>query len=152
MQRHSVNSTTGCWEWTGNVLANGYGSLIYAGHRVYAHRASFQEFVGPIPDGMMVCHKCDNPRCINPEHLFVGTGSDNMRDCTNKGRNFRPGLGLLGTKSAQSVLADADVLAIRRLAKEGMPQRAIANQFGVSQSNIWYIIKRRTWPHLEDVA
>lgn len=79
---------TGCWLWTGAWSAKGYGSV---GHKSqnYAHRLSYETFVGPIPDGMLVCHKCDVRPCCNPDHLFVGTIDDNQKDSARKGRMHR---------------------------------------------------------------
>lgn len=83
MARISV-SASGCWEWTGPRLPSGYGHM---SNMLYTHRAAYQLFVGPIPDGMHVCHRCDNPPCCNPEHLFLGTAADNMHDRDAKGRH-----------------------------------------------------------------
>ena len=80
----SIDKRTDCWNWTG-ATANGYGVLNFGG-QVRAHRLAYETFVGPIPDGLLVCHRCDNPRCVNPGHLFVGTNSDNTRDMVSKGR------------------------------------------------------------------
>lgn len=82
-----VKKTDGCWIWTGGLDGHGYGRVWREGRRQGSHRVSFQLTNGRIPDGMYVCHHCDNPICVNPGHLFLGTHSDNMRDCTNKGRN-----------------------------------------------------------------
>lgn len=84
----------GCWTWTGSkVHVDGYGQFRLRGRRgrlVLAHRFSFELENGPIPDGLEVCHRCDNRPCVRPEHLFIGTRSDNMKDCALKGRNFSP--------------------------------------------------------------
>jgi len=76
-----------CWEWQRTCNDDGYGQLRVAGRMVYAHRLAFELGVGPVPSGMKVLHRCDNPACINPKHLFAGTQSDNMRDCFLKGRS-----------------------------------------------------------------
>jgi hypothetical protein len=77
---------TACWHWRGVTNQFGYGRFSYRGKTQVAHRLSYEAFVGPIPGGMSVLHKCDNPSCINPEHLWLGTYSDNRRDCLSKGR------------------------------------------------------------------
>ena len=77
---------SGCWVWTGANNGLGYGVMRLGLKQVYAHRFSYEQFVSPIPDGLCICHKCDNPRCVNPDHLFLGTQKDNMQDCSRKGR------------------------------------------------------------------
>lgn len=80
----------GCWEWAANKDAKGYGLLAFKGKSYRAHRLSWELTNGPIPDGMLVCHKCDNPSCVNPEHLFIGTPKDNTQDSVKKGRHVMP--------------------------------------------------------------
>lgn len=86
MQR-CVKTDNGCMEWKLSVTNKGYGRLRDGNKMKRAHRESYKVFVGNIPNGMFVCHKCDNPKCINPDHLFLGTSYDNMRDMVAKGRN-----------------------------------------------------------------
>ena len=88
----SPEPNSGCWLWMGRYVAEGYGVLDVLKSPVRAHRFSWNLFRGPIPDGMFVCHKCDNPSCVNPEHLFVGTPKANIDDCLAKGR-FSPATG-----------------------------------------------------------
>lgn len=84
---------TGCWLWTGSISPKGYGQINSGGHRGKprrTHRAAWELYRGPIPDGLQVLHKCDTPTCVNPDHLFLGTGADNMKDKANKGRGTPP--------------------------------------------------------------
>lgn len=76
----------GCWFWLGPLYPKGYGSFWYQGRNVGAHRAAYELFVGPVPPGLSVCHRCDVPCCVNPEHLFLGTARDNLLDASAKGR------------------------------------------------------------------
>jgi hypothetical protein len=106
---------SGCWEWQ-RALRNTYGVMKYEGKNESAHRLSYRAFRGEIPDGLLVCHKCDNRKCINPKHLFIGTYSDNTRDCLEKGRlvipkgvpykkGYRPANILLSLKDAKIIKA-----------------------------------------------
>lgn len=83
---NKVKRKRGCWEWLGSKI-NGYGQFYYEGKNYRAHRLSYKIFIGPTPDDLFVCHKCDNPGCVNPKHLFLGTNSDNQKDCVAKGRH-----------------------------------------------------------------
>lgn len=79
----------GCWYWTGSLSNKGYGRILVNGKNALASRVSYQLYKGD-PSSLFVCHHCDNPACVNPDHLFLGTAVDNMRDMANKGRNFKP--------------------------------------------------------------
>ena len=82
-----VHKSSGCWVWVGNRIPQGYGTIGVGGKPVRAHRYSWELHNGPIPDGLFVLHRCDNPPCVRPDHLFLGTALDNSRDCVDKGRH-----------------------------------------------------------------
>lgn len=129
----------GCWEWTGYRDRKGYGRMQdNALGEVLAHRISYIEHHGPIPDGLHVLHSCDNPPCINPDHLRVGTNDDNMRDRAERNRHAR----LFGERNPRAKLTESDVLAIRL---SSLPQKELAARYAVSQSNISVIKRRESW-------
>lgn len=142
-----VTGATDCWTWSGAVTRKGYGRLSVDGRNIYAHRLSYELHRGPVPDGMLVCHHCDNPPCVNPEHLFVGTAKDNHADAVAKGRMDRPdGTMPRGNQHWCAKLSEADVLAIRKGADN---HSATARRFGVSERTVRDIRAGRTWKHLE---
>lgn len=155
----SIGAPDECWEWQGAQVRYGYGNstLILQGKRVRgAHRVAWVLQFGPIPNNLCVLHKCDNPPCVNPAHLFLGTRADNIRDCIRKGRNKTDIAGEMarhperrakGEKIGLAKLTEKDVENIRRLYKEGWPQDIVGSKFGVSQSTISHIINRKTWKH-----
>lgn len=125
-----------CWIWTGSLDSWGYGQIYYKYKRFQTHRLSFKIKYGEIPRGMLICHKCDNPACIRPKHLFLGTAKDNIQDCIKKNRR-----GLEQTK-----LSKKDILIIRKLYKtKKYYQKEIAEMFEMSISQISNIINRRSW-------
>lgn len=137
-----INPDTGCWEWIGSVNINGYGQFSFDGKPTRAHRASYLLFRGEIQANMDVCHRCDNRICVNPDHLFVGTRSDNMRDCVNKGR-LRPGhLFARGEKNVNAKLSDDDVEKIISLREKGFFIRDISERYGVYTSTIHRILNK----------
>lgn len=137
-----------CWIWTAGHLPKGYGSLVrYESlgkerKSVLAHRLAWEFEHGPIPDGMNVLHKCDNPPCVRHNHLFLGTLQDNNRDAIEKGRAVR------GARVGGAKLTDERVLEIRALHASKMNVVLIALRFGVTRSNITYIVNRKTWKHV----
>lgn len=143
----------GCWEWTGHKL-EGYGRITEGGDNgkdLAAHRVSWEIHCGPIPDGLCVCHHCDNPSCVRPDHLFLGTPQDNARDMASKGRaplQRHPHL-YRGTAKGGCKLTEDAVREIRKLGETDMTQRAIARQFGVAPPVICTILKRTAWAHVE---
>ncbi len=133
-----------CWTWNGSRERSGHGRLfIGKRQREGAHRYAYLLLVGPIPDDLFVCHKCDNPSCVNPKHLFLGTPLDNMRDRNAKDRHCR------GSRSPHTKLTDADALEIRRLYAEGeLSQDKLAKRFGSAQAVISRIVRRQSWKHI----
>ena len=99
---------SGCWLWGGYTGEKGYGQIMIGGITYRAHRVSYEQHIGPIPEGMLVCHTCDTPSCINPEHLFVGTAKDNTQDAIRKKR------AVIGEANARAKLTEAQVLDILR--------------------------------------
>lgn len=147
-----VDPVTECWDWLNGLHGGGYGFIQYKGKRWTASRASYDIFVGEIPEGMFVCHTCDNKKCCNPEHLFVGTQADNIADMYNKGRENTSGL-LLGRKPGEmrgrSKLTDDGVLEIMSMLKSGdMDQAEIAEKFGVHKATISKINCGTRWRHI----
>lgn len=136
---------TECWLWTGATTGANYGSVWWEGKYISVHRAAFECSNGPIPKGIWVLHKCDNPCCFNPDHLFSGTGQDNAIDMHTKGCGFIP----QGERQGQSKLKEAEVLEIRRLLNEGHTQRSLGETYGVSHSIIGRIGKRQAWGWLQ---
>jgi hypothetical protein len=136
-----------CWDWTGYVIH--YGQIGLGGRhgkRVYAHRASWMIHHGEIPNGLHVLHKCDNGRCTNPRHLFLGTPADNHKDCAQKGRASLPPV-LRGNDHPRNgrKLSDKQVIEIRGSNEQ---TRILAARYGMSRSGIKYIRSGRNWRHL----
>lgn len=133
-----------CWEWMAGTNSKGYG-VIGKGRRVdgldYAHRVSYMTYVGDIPDGHDVCHSCDNPKCVNPKHLFVGTRKDNMQDCVSKGRTNKP----IGESHPKALLTEKDVLRIRA---SNETNKALAKKYQMSVSGIRSARVGISWKHI----
>lgn len=141
----------GCINWLGALDKDGYGRLmVYDGSRPRAHRFSYQKHFGAIPDGMLVCHHCDNPSCVNHEHLFLGTPKQNSADRDKKGRAAKNNLEGCSMKMLpNSKLSKADVLEIRKLIKPRLTLGQIAKMFNVDYSTIYNIKHGKTWYHLK---
>lgn len=130
---------TPCVEWTKRRDKDGYGRVGRNGKSYRAHRLAWEEEHGPIPDGMMVLHRCDNPPCVNVEHLFLGTALDNMRDMVAKGRHARgPGVPDLWVKPIRQLVRDKII-----------SQHELARIFGVSQCHISLIVNNKTRSHIK---
>lgn len=139
--RWILDQRTGCHVWQANRDKDGYGKITINRVSMRAHRVSFARVFGEIPPGAMVCHRCDNPPCVNPEHLFLGTAQENAADQIAKGRRqfYR------GSAHGCAKLTDRDVLEIR--AASGA-QREIADRFGVSRGLVGRIQRGERWKHL----
>ena len=132
--------TPTCWPWTGHTKKNGYGVIKKDGVSMFAHRASWEFHKSPIPEGLCVLHKCDNPPCVKPDHLFLGTHADNTADMLSKGRDVPP----RGERSGTAKLTWVKVAEIRKL-KGSLTQKEVAKQFGVTPSTISYVQSGKTW-------
>jgi hypothetical protein len=155
-----------CWEWTGTRSPRwrGYGRVSSGPHRgMLAHRLAYALAVGPIPEGLLVCHHCDNRPCCNPAHLFLGTEADNTQDCIKKGRFiYPPPVGaahphysvlypervLRGEKITTSKLKPDQVREIKDASSRGALSKDLAAQYGVAKSTISSIINNRWWRHI----
>ena len=148
--KYIINPETNCWEWTDYINQGGYGRFSIMSKEVLAHRFSYENFVGPIPDGMHVCHTCDNRCCVNFSHLFLGTHQDNMDDRERKGRGARNIIPIhIGETNGNSVLKESDVVCIRETyARGGITQKQLGHQFGVSNQLISEIIRHTIWKHI----
>lgn len=151
--RH-VEKGDACWLWNGAHDAQGYGRFAYVSQRpnrvlVTAHRAAWMITNGPIPDGLHVCHQCDNPPCVRPDHLFLGTPKENAEDKVSKGRQTQgPRLHTTGERNVRAKLTEADVRLIRVQYHAGVDLQAITAQYPVTRGTIVDIIANRTWAHL----
>ena len=134
-----------CWLWTGHINDSGYGLLILRRHRMRAHRAAWQLSGGDLPPGMSVCHTCDNPWCVRPEHLFLGTHQENMRDGVRKGRVG----GRAGELAGRAKLSNADVRAIRLRIHSGEACTKIAQDYPVCAKVIQNIRKGKIWQSVQ---
>ena len=133
-----------CWLWTGQLRKNPkkrYGRFRVGNKTVHAHRLAYELLIGPIPEGELVCHHCDNPSCVNPAHLYAGTHQDNMNDMVARRRSC--------CDAGHSKLTEKQVLKIR---EKYIPYvygtRRLAKEFGAAQTTIMEIVKRQTWKHI----
>lgn len=148
-QKYQPEPNSGCWLWLDAPGADGYGRLQVAGRAHKAHRISYQLHCGPIPEGMLVCHRCDNPLCVNPTHLFVGSNADNMKDMARKGRAKRMKNPLPGEANGRALLTEAQARELLALYAGGQMRLAdIARRFGISVAQAQKIGIGRAWGHL----
>lgn len=135
-----VSKTDTCWLWTGAHNPSGYGLINKKAGSSLAHRVSWLLHCGIIPEGVDVCHICDNPPCVNPGHLFLGTRQDNMSDSKRKGRNAT------GARHGRRRLSAEEVVRIRQQYAGGhISHRQLASDFGVTHGTIGHILRGQTW-------
>lgn len=140
-----------CWEWQGMLNNHGYGVIVTENKRKYAHRESYKEFIGEIPNSKCVCHTCDNPKCINPKHLWIGTREDNNKDTVKKGRH-NYGINLIpamkGEKSPNSKLKNEDIFDIRQMLEKNIKRKEIEKKYKISRGHLSMIANRQIWNHI----
>jgi len=152
-----VKKTDRCWLWTASTT-RGYGQFVNNGIQGQAHRFSFRLHKGEIPEGKSVCHSCDVRNCVNPEHLWLGTATDNMRDAVKKGRiatgsrngcSTHPERLKRGRENKKAKLTPEIVLTIRvRYSQGGVSLQRLADEHGVTKQSVWFIIHNKHWRHI----
>lgn len=134
-----------CWEWLACKLPNGYGAVQVNNKKCATHRVAWELTYGEIPSGMFVCHRCDNPKCCNPHHLFLGTPKDNSHDMWTKGRHLVP----IGEKNPQAKLTESEVVQIFTAYHQERPTQSwLAQKYNVTRSAIRGIVNQKTWTHI----
>lgn len=151
-----VDKSGDCWLWTAaKTFEGGYGQLGIGGKLVLTHRLVYEMTYGPIPASLMVLHRCDNPSCVRPEHLFLGTAKDNARDMALKGRTWQqqhPERVKRGGKHGNAKFTDDQVLTIREAFASGVGMEELARQWGVTPTTIARMISGEGWTHLPNVG
>ena len=141
-EKVDVRGTDKCWPWLASTKQGGYGKIIDEEGRIQlAHRVAFELIIGPIPAGLVVCHHCDNPGCVNPHHLFIGTQADNLQDMRTKGRGNPP----RGSQHPRAILTESLVARIRT---DQRGHRQIAHDLGIGKSTVGMVKAGITWTHV----
>lgn len=138
----NIIKTESCWIWNGKKLPKGYGAFLLNSAKILAHRFSYFYHFGVLPNDLCVCHTCDNPSCVNPNHLFLGTRKDNMKDMVNKGRSRT------GEKHHNLKLTEELVLEIRERARNGENRNQMAREYKIHKRHLRAILSRRFWTHI----
>jgi hypothetical protein len=141
----TMDTVSGCWLWTRSCDRWGYGHLSINGRLIQAHRHSYELHTGPIPPRMNALHRCDVPKCVNRDHLFLGTHQDNMADMKAKGRAKV----WAGEDHWNHTLTGDDVRQLRHLSKQGLSAARLGELFHIAESAAWLIIRRKAWKHIE---
>lgn len=144
LQHVDVRGKGECWTWTGNKPDGRYGHFSIGGNIKKAHRWIYELCCGEISEGLVIRHKCDNPQCVNPAHLTIGTTKDNVADREARGR----GADRRGEKHPLARLTSDDVLAIRKKYSLGITQEALSKEYDVKRQQIGKIIRRQNWRHI----
>lgn len=141
----NVHKTDDCWLWSAGCTGAGYGGWQFDNKFVLAHRFSYELIHGPVPKDICVLHKCDNPPCVRPDHLFLGTHADNARDRDIKGR----AASRLGVGNGSAKLTESDVREIRYLyTTGGWTHRSLSLKYGVTQTPVQFLLQGKTWKHV----
>jgi hypothetical protein len=143
----SVRTANGCREWAGSRSSTGYGRCYLGGKETLVHRLAYTVFFSD-PGDLFVCHKCDNPACCEPSHLFLGTPADNSADMVAKGRSSHLAHPTYGERNAAAKLTSSDVIEIRRLLASGHTLSLLGPRYGVDPVTIAAVCDRRTWRHV----
>lgn len=143
------HDSNGCWNWTASKFRDGYGQFKANRKNLKAHRVSYLIFIGDIPEGLCVCHRCDNPACVNPEHLFLATNQENTADRHSKARDAH------GERQWKAKLTNAEVSEILSRYTPGINQANTGNavqlaaEYGISRATLGHLIRRKTWKHIK---
>jgi len=142
-----VDKSGDCWVWTGGRFNTGYGNVKRNGRAQTTHRLAWTLAYGPIPAGQIICHRCDNPPCVRPDHLFLGSHRTNAEDRTRKGRGVQAVR--RGGENGMTLLSEDAVRGIRRDRASGRTYVELAKQYGATKANVANICQGRTWRHLD---
>lgn len=146
----TIDPITNCWNWKRCHIPGGYGQVRWNGQRHLVHRLAYEAWKEKIPlsgQRLCICHKCDNPKCCNPDHLWVGTDADNVKDCINKNRN-QSYQEITGENNMHSKLNNIQVLMIRQKHEAGNTTAELVKEFNVTDNHIRNILKRKSWKHI----